>query len=214
MIDDPTFNHDILSYQMKVANNLEIRNIVGLRNNSDFNILKDKTDPAVYVIGITNSVIPKDWSEAIKQIVNKQSLFYKVGTSNTKPCPTYHDYKSGPDSSAMEKSALFGRMQSYCYADGTDYNRLHEYVGMGDTVFAIAAFVQEFDEESRGQLAHKYEQDLLGMIKDRFGHPAGNIKEGSGKSHVQENSLSNIKRLEVLTEKKNGIGTLDAFFMM
>ena len=50
------------------------------------------------------------------------------------------------------------------------------------------------------------------MIKDKFGHPVGNIQESPTKTNVFENSLSNAKRLQVQEERKNGIGTLAQFF--
>ena len=53
--------------------------------------------------------------------------------------------------------------------------------------------------------------EVLGMIKDNFGHPVGNIQE-SPKKTMYENSLSNAKRIQVQEERKNGIGTLAQFF--
>ena len=209
-MSDPYFDRMLLTYQMKMADNLDFRYIVGLRDDLEYSTLKKEIDPSVYIIGITSSNIPSNWKEVVQQAEDKKLLFYKVGTSNTKPYPIYYDYKQGADKPPMEKSALFARLQSYAHT--REGSLLTEYVGMGDTVFVVVACVREFAEETRGQLAHKYEQEVLGMIKDNFGHPVGNIQESPTKTNVFENSLSNAKRLQVQEERKNGIGTLAQFF--
>jgi len=80
-------------------------------------------------------------------------------------------------------------------------------------LIAIINCVKDYTEETRGQIVHKYEQEVLGMIVDNFGyHPAGSKREGSANRYIQENSLSNIRRLEIRKERENGLGTLEHFF--
>ena len=212
---DPYFNNMLMEHQMKMANNLDFWCIVGLRNDMDYKILKEVKDAVVYIIAITSSTIPADWKEVIERAKNKQLFFHKVGISNTNSDPTYHDYKSGPDGPATEKTSVFARMQRYAHpSNESDYLLLNEHLGMGDTAIAIINCVKEFTEKNRARLVHKYEQDVLGMIVDNFGyHPAGNLREGSKNPYIQEDSFSNMKRIAVLEEKKNGVGTLEQFFI-
>ena len=211
---DLLFNNMLMEHQMKVVNNLDFRCVVGLRNDLDYRILREETDPAVYVIGITSSVIPSCWAEAVEQANNMQLIFHKVGISNISPDPTYHDYKNGENKPATIKSSLFSRLQKYAHpSQESEYLLLSEHLGMGDTAVALINCVKEFTEENRGQIAHDYEQSVLGMIVNNFGyHPAGNRREGPNNRHLQENSLSNLKRRDVLEEKKSGVGTLAQFF--
>ncbi len=86
-MSDPYFDRMLLAYQMKMADNLDFRYIVALRNDPDYNKLRQEIDPSVYIIGITSSNIPANWKEVVDQAENKKLLFYKVGTSNTKTYP-------------------------------------------------------------------------------------------------------------------------------
>ncbi len=211
MSGDIFFRNDLLEYQMKMADNLDIEYILPIRDSLEYKMLQKETRPSVYLICVGSTLMPKNWSEVIAQADNKQTMFFKVGTSNTKPFPTYFDNKGGGfggyKECIVEKSALFGRLQSY-YPQN---KLLKSHIGMGDVPYAIIFCVGEYTEETRGQLAHKYEQDVLGMIKFKYGHPPGNIKEGCSQN-FRPDSFSHQKRKQVQEEKKNGVGTLEQFF--
>lgn len=213
-MSDLLFNNMLMEHQIKSANNLQFRYVVGLRNDMDYKILREEIDPAVYIIAVTSSTIPISWADVVEQAKNGKLIFHKVGISNTNSDPTFYDFKAGVKSRPMKKTSLFSRMQRYVHpSNESEYLLLQEHIGLGDTAIAIINCVKDYTEETRGQIVHKYEQEVLGMIVDNFGyHPVGSRREGSVNRYIQENSLSNLRRLEIREEKENGFGTLEQFF--